>query len=82
MKVNHRRYERLHYLFSTFQRDQLEVLRDVLDASQWIELLTLYREMAAESAKDAEEESIKPPPMLDTETVQLQGALVRRAPER
>jgi hypothetical protein len=58
MKVNHRRYERLHYLFSTFRRDQLDVLHDVLDDSQWIELMTLYREMATESVKDAEEEAI------------------------
>ncbi len=55
MNVNHRRYERLHFLFGTFRRDQLEALREVLDGSQWIELMSLYREMSAERRLDGEE---------------------------
>jgi hypothetical protein len=55
MIVNQRRYERLHYLFGTFRRDQLDAFHDVLDPSQWLEFMTLYREMAVEAERDEAE---------------------------
>jgi len=55
------------------QRSARKSLHDILDASQWIELMTLYREMAADSAKDAEEESVA------ANAAEGQTVLVRRA---
>ncbi len=52
MVVSQRRYERLHCLFGTIRREQLDALHDVLDPSQWIEFMTLYREMAVEAERE------------------------------
>ncbi len=60
MSVNQRRYDRLHHLFSTLRRDQLEALGEVLDASQWLELVSLYREMAAEAEREDVEDRRSP----------------------
>lgn len=49
MVVNARRYERLTHLFATLRRDQLEAMKEVLDSSQWVEFMGLYRDMAAEA---------------------------------
>jgi hypothetical protein len=51
MSVSTRRYERLHFLFATFRRDQLEAFAEILDPSQWSELMLLYREMALDEEK-------------------------------
>lgn len=58
MVVNQRRYERLHYLFATFRHEQLDALQDVLDRSQWLEFMALYKQMSEEAEADAAEPPI------------------------